>query len=285
MSFPLYSLNIASVEVFHYFPNLPNYIITTIAIFGPTIGYIDQLNRMIKTCLIDGFSLDIALIMLFTNTLRFFYWSFEPYEVYLLGQSIALFVIQLILSLFSFIFAGSGTFSTKEKDGFSYIVRYFQDFPTKIQNYSFQKLAYYIKIHQCQNLIDYCISLVLYLILIFLSFAFLIFFYGLKRAYYTFLLTANLVDPIVSLPLYHRVVTLHKIQGVSVILIVQTIAGDLLKLVLFIVGNSGWTFVLGAMIQTCLDLTTSASFFIQRRSMESDELEINNYDSNENLDI
>ena len=121
MTLSLHSLDYLSVEAFHYFPNLPNHIITTFAIFGPTIGYFDQLLQMYKTRIIDGFSLDNALIMLFTNTLRFFYWSFEPFETYLLGQSIALFVLQLIISLLSFVFAGSSNFSSKEKNTFSYI--------------------------------------------------------------------------------------------------------------------------------------------------------------------
>lgn len=284
MTLSLYSLDFISVEAFHYFTDLPNHIITTLAIFGPTIGYFDQLLQMYKTRIIEGFSLDNALIMLFTNTLRFFYWSFEPYETYLLGQSIALFALQLILSILSFIFAGSGNFSTKEKSTFSYILSYFQDFQSKVQNHSYKKIGFYLNTFQCQNAIDYCISLILYLAIILISFALLLLILGQKTACSIFILVANLVDPLISVPMFHRIVILQKIQGVSIILVCQLIAGDILKLFLFIFCNSGWTFVLGALIQSMVDLITVSSFFLQRRSKGSDELEMEIGGSNENLD-
>lgn len=285
MILPLYSLDYISVEVFHYFPELPNHIITTFAIFGPTIGYFDQLYQMYKTRIVDGFSLDNALIMIFTNTLRFFYWSFEPFETYLLGQSIALFILQLVLSLLSLIFAGPGNFSSKEKNSLLYIQSYFRDFQSKVQNHSYQKFAFYLNTFQCQNLIDYCISLILYFILILISFALFTLIFGLKTTCSLFILTANLMDPLISFPMFHRIVISHKIQGVSVILVCQMVIGDILKLFLFIFGKSGWTFVLGATIQSLVDVTTASSFFLQRRKQDPEELEIEAKGSSENLDL
>lgn len=284
MIFSLYFLDILSVELFHYYPNLPDDILITLAIFGPTLGYFDQLYRMIKTRSNLCFVLESALIMLFTNTLRFIYWTFESYEAYLLGQSVALFLLQFILSILSFLYSESGSL-LKEKGLFEYIRSYFRDFHHQLLNFPGQNISYHLHIMKNKNLLDFCMSLLLYLVLIIIAFLLFWLVFGLKITLYIFIYCANIVDTFISFPLFKKVVIKKEIHNISTILIFQNLLGDIMKLILYVFGQSGWSFIFGAILQSFIDLTIYISFCIQSRHHNRDEYDLLISNSNDNLDF
>ena len=257
MTFPLYSLDFVSVEVFHYFPTLPDKLLLVSIIFAPTIGYFDQLKKMLKTRSSIGFVLQNALIMLFTNTLRFIYWTFVPFTDYLLGQSIAVFCLQLILSLLSLT-----TSMAMEEKSLSSIIKLSFSF----HNHTYHKLPYYFNIFQCKTAIDFLISLFLYFAIIISFFALSCLIMGMKITLTFVIFAANIVDTFISYPTFMKIVVHHEIHGMSQVLLFQQITGDILKLAMYTFGKSGYAFVFGAFLQTTMDAISVSSFLFQLKS-------------------
>lgn len=253
--FALAGIDALSVEVFHWISELPHYMLLVILIFMPTLGYWDQLRKMIKEKTSDFFKMEPALILIFTNFLRFIYWKSEPFEAYLLGQSIAVFGVQILLSVVSFYYSQS----KHDKIGFS------NQYPRT------KALSYFFKPKDVKNARDFLLSLVIYGVTITLVSSIFSLILGTKRLSTVIILIANIVDTTVSLPQFTDVVMKHQIGGVSVVLVAQYLIGDVLKLIMFTVGNSAWPFVLGAALQTAIDLTVAVSFVKQSKAKKRAE--------------
>lgn len=244
----LFGVDFLSVELFRLMPNLPWNILNVIISIMPTIGYLDQLKKMIETEDSSSFNMTTALILLFSNTLRFIYWTFEPFQAYLLGQSIAVFLVQLILSLKSFEYnevPRSFTSSLKSMK-------------LKIPSLSdFQK---WLKITKAKTSLDFILSLITYAIIMIAAFAVMSMIIGLKASLQIIIFASNIIDTTVSFPMFKRIVIDHNVHNLSVVLIGQYLLGDLLKIIMFTVGGSGFAFMFGAILQTTID-GTDAIFF------------------------
>ena len=250
MSLPLYGLDFLSVEMFHCFPTLADDIFLAVVIIMPSLGYGDQLVKMISKKSSGFLNKSTALILLFTNYLRFIYWIFEPFETYLLGQSVAVFTLQICLFAFSFYYE-------HEKHGQVGFIR--------IRERS-ASLKYFLAVNEVRTVFDFVISLSIYGIAIGLIFAALARALGINTACTVFIIIANLVDTTVSIPLFVTVVVEHRIENTSALLIGQYLVGDVLKLLMFWLGGSSWPFVFGALLQTFIDGISAVSFIARSRS-------------------
>ena len=244
----LYGLDYLSIWLFSVYPDLPWVMLNGIVIIMPTIGYIDQLKRMIQTKNSSAFSMSTALILLFSNTLRFIYWTFEPFQTYLLGQSIAVFLIQMILALKSFEY---GDFPRSFVSPIS---------QTKIRLPSKHELKNALKIADSNTPFEFIISCLTYTLIIIAAFAVMALLIGLKASLQIIIFAANIIDTTVSFPLFKRIVFEHNIENLSVVLLGQYLLGDILKIIMFTVGKSGMAFIFGALLQTTID-GTDAIFY------------------------
>ena len=244
----LYGLDYLSIWLFSVYPDLPWVMLNGIVIIMPTIGYIDQLKRMIQTKNSSAFSMSTALILLFSNTLRFIYWTFEPFQTYLLGQSIAVFLIQMILALKSFEY---GDFPRSFVSPIS---------QTKIRLPSKHELKNALKIADSNTPFEFIISCLTYTLIIIATFAVMALLIGLKASLQIIIFAANIIDTTVSFPLFKRIVFEHNIENLSVVLLGQYLLGDILKIIMFTVGKSGMAFIFGALLQTTID-GTDAIFY------------------------
>ena len=219
----------------------------------PTIGYIDQLNTMIRTKNSSAFNMTTALILLLSNSLRFIYWTFEPFQTYLLGQSIAVFLVQLILTLKSFEY---GEYPR------SFISPISQ---TKFRFPSSQELKRCLHIAESKTPFEFILSCIAYAIILIACFSIMSLIFGLKASLQIIIFAANIIDTTVSFPMFKRIVFNHNIENLSVVLLGQYLLGDVLKLVMFTVGKSGAAFVFGAILQTCIDGTDAVVYGILKQ--------------------
>ena len=254
MPLSLAPLDFLSVEVFHYVPSLPDYMILFTLIFMPTLGYFDQLKKMILTKSSEFFDMDTALILLFTNFLRFIYWAFEPFEPYLLGQAVAVFGVQLWLSITFFYFE----YSPHEKVGFG-------------RNRHHMSIKYLLGARRASNVYDFFLSLWFYAFSIVFTFLFCSLLFGRKYMCTVVILIANIVDTTVSIPQFVKIVIEGNIESASTVLVGQYLIGDVMKLLLFLATGSEWPFVFGAVLQTCVDTIVAVSYLIQSRRRPNTE--------------
>lgn len=66
-------------------------------------------------------------------------------------------------------------------------------------------------------------------------------------------LIANIIESIVSLPIFYKVVVCKAVKSVSFVLILQYITGDMMKIALFALSKTPWFFVAGGCFQLFID--------------------------------
>jgi hypothetical protein len=214
----------------------------------PTIGYCDQLRKMILRESSEFFNRDTALILFFSNTLRFLYWIYEPWEGYLLGQSLAVFFVQILMAALAFYFDSLKS----EKISFS------------APKYLPRNIRYYLNIRKIKHGRDFFTALAGFGIAIFFVFLILVLLIGKSTACLLIILIANLADTLVSIPNFILIVIEKNIEKASVVLVIQFVIGDLMKFLMFWMGGTAWPFVFGALVQICVDGIVAASFFSQK---------------------
>jgi hypothetical protein len=250
MSAPLFALDFLSVEMFHYLPKLPDLILLAIVILLPTLGYIDLLRSLITTHSPAFCNIYIAIILFFSNLLRCIYWIFEPIEVYLLGQSIAVVVVQFMLVFGAFYFV-------EEKHGKPVVF-------LKITHR--KQVSYYARIWKVKTAQDFLVAIIGYVVLISaVSFAAMSIF-GVKQICTVLIVIANIVETGVSFPQFMEIVVNRRIENSSSLLVSQFAFGDLSKIAMFLWAGSGWPFVMGGILQFCVDSFVGISFLWQKRN-------------------
>jgi hypothetical protein len=254
MRLPFFMLDYLSIEVFRSFPELPLHIFTFILMIFPTIGYVDKLRKMIKASSPEFFDMNTALILLVSNHLRFLYWMFEPYQVYLLGQAIAVFLMQILLAIFAFYYQNvrrgrTGSISNRFLEN---------------------RLHYYVQIRKVVSAVDFLISVICYGSAMFATFMLSTAVFGVERVCTSVILVANILDTFVSIPQFVTIVINRNIAAASSVLLVQYISGGWFKLVMYLASGIAWPFVFGALLQVSLDLIVAVSFIIQAQQTASE---------------
>eukprot|EP01080_Neovahlkampfia_damariscottae_P008989 gene8989-1088_t len=74
-----------------------NYIIDSIMVFSPVIGYIDQYKNIKQSKNSKSFSTLVSLILFLSNTLRIFFWYGKRFEIVMLYQSIVMIICQFFM--------------------------------------------------------------------------------------------------------------------------------------------------------------------------------------------
>lgn len=256
MNIPLCAIDFISHCIFRISPNSPYYIFTALVIFGPTVGYFDQLRKMIVNKSSLMFNKHTSLIQMLSNLLRFIYWQYEPYIFYLLGQSCAVMSLQLTLSFLSFHYMDPGT--VFEDQPFIYNPA---NYRAPVYNDS-EKYNYLI-ISQAKTAKQFFFSLVLYFCIVVGIFEIGRLIVGTKNMVTIDIVSSNIIDSFTSFPQFVQVVWYHDYERVSTVLVFQFLAGDLLKLSLYLFGKAAWPFVFGASLQTFLDTILLISYLRQ----------------------
>jgi hypothetical protein len=233
-----------------------------IAMF-PTVGYIDKFRKMIETGSPEFFDIDTALILLFSNQLRFFYWIYEPYKAYLLGQAMAVFTTQIILAMFAF---------------------YYQRSPhhtigSMLRRPPENGVLYYFQIRSVVTATDFLISVVAYAGTMFVIFMMMRAIFGLGRVCTSAILIANVMDPMVSIPRFLTIVVNRNIATSSALLLGQSFAGGWVKLGLYLFSGVAWPFVVGAVLQIVVDFVIAVSYILQRRHVTEKQRHVRTTDS------
>lgn len=66
-------------------------------VFAPCIGYVSQIQTMQSTGQAEAFSTYVSFILIFSNTVRLFWWFAERFSVVLLWAAIVMIICQLVL--------------------------------------------------------------------------------------------------------------------------------------------------------------------------------------------
>ncbi|OHT12630.1 hypothetical protein TRFO_03670 [Tritrichomonas foetus] len=112
---------------------------------------------------------------------------------------------------------------------------------------------YFFHIKQTKTFFHFFISIFLYGVIDFTVFKILCFLMGEKVAVDVLGLIANLVESTTSFPTFVRVVINHDILTVSQLLVFQYFFGDILKIFVFIINETPWSFVFGGCCQLMVD--------------------------------
>ena len=258
MNIPLSTIDFVSNCIFRISVNSPYYIFTVLVILGPTVGYFDQLRKMVVNKSPLMFNKHTSLIQMLSNLLRFIYWQFEPYIFYLLCQSIAVFSLQLLLSFLSFHYMDPGT--VFDNQPFIYNPSKYR---IPIQSGSEVHYSYF-HIYKATSAKQFFISLLLYLFIVLLIFQIGSLIIGTKNMATVTILLSNIIDSFTSLPQFVQIVWYKEIENVSTILVLQFLAGDIMKLAMYILGKAAWPFKFGASLQTFLDSILLISYVKQK---------------------
>ncbi|OHT08904.1 hypothetical protein TRFO_22394 [Tritrichomonas foetus] len=252
MCFPLTSIHHLSFLMFELSPKSPYYVLTAVVIFAPTIGYFDQLSKIITLKSSKVFNKQTAAIQMLSNYLRFIYWYFEPYKIYLIGQSIAVFSLQIISSIISL------HFLDKEAEN----QQSFLLLNENTRHSYFHHFINALNVFNVKTILELIILLLILGSIILLIFAFLVFLIGVKSSTTFIILLSNVIDTTTSFPLFIKVVIYHEIEGISSVLMAQFLFGDLMKITMYSIQKLG-PFLFGAILQLIIDSCLIASYVKQ----------------------
>jgi hypothetical protein len=220
--------------------NSAYFVFVAVLIFAPTIGLLDTMRKMVMTRSGAIYNKHMGVIQIMTNFLRFVYWGYKPYKVYLLGQSIAVFG-------FHFLAAGLAFLFTEHRSG---VMGPVDRYRASFEGRPLWNLFY---LFAAKSYVDYLLGLVLYFAIIGILFELVTFLIGRELSLTCVIVISNLIDTTTSIPHFIQIIWYGECRQVSFLVVGQYLSGDLLKMLLFVVGKSGWPFILGASVQTLLD--------------------------------
>ena len=79
------------------FKDFTSFCVDLAMIFCPSIGYISQGNKFLKTKSSEGFQTKICAILIFANSLRLFFWLGRDFTVVLLFQALVVIISQFYI--------------------------------------------------------------------------------------------------------------------------------------------------------------------------------------------
>jgi len=240
MSLSLYPLALVSNYILSKDKNIPFAIIQLIFVMMPTLGYVDQLVNMIKTCKFHIFKIDLFLIVFSASILKVVYWFLSPYSSTLFFQAIALALVQLVLAFFHF----------KYKN---YSISHSS--PSKLR-YHYKKNTFNIRqilnLNESNNFFHFSVSILTYIIAIFAFIMILWLIFGKEIVSWLIGLSANIIDTSVSIPNIKSVI-IEKDKSVSIVLLVQFFIGDVFKNLISFFSQSPMPLIVGGVIQLLVD--------------------------------
>lgn len=214
-------------------------------IFAPSLGLFDTLRKMIVTKSGACYNRQTGSIQIVTNFLRFVYWRHRPVKSFLVRQSLSVFGLHVLLSVLSFVF----------------------------DSHSDTKVLLQRSSWDVSNMSEFVTRVVVMFVSIVTVFGVVCVLVDVSFALTATIVLANGLDVMTSLPHFIEIVWWREVAHVSYVVVFQYLVGDIMKLILFIIGRSGWPFIASAIVQTLMDSILVTSFIYQKRSQRKDDSE------------
>lgn len=238
MMLALWIFNFLSFVVLEMFPNFPYLLIDLIIMFVPTVGYMDTVRLMISSKSPAAYSLQTTMILNVGQGLKVLYFFYHRYAISIFGQCLTQIGAATLMSFLKF------KYSPHESDEASFISR----------------IPKLINIGNARTFMEYLTSLLIYSIVTYAIFLSVCPVLGVDATAGAVGIIGNLVESLVSVPTFVKIVIRKDINNVSTILILQYIFGDIMKIGLFIITKSPFSFFLGAFCQLSLDSVLFVTF-------------------------
>ncbi|OHT17477.1 hypothetical protein TRFO_02498 [Tritrichomonas foetus] len=220
------------------------YIVDFFVMICPTFGYIDTIRIMIKTRRTENYNINTVLIIFFAQGNKVLFYFFHPYATRIFGQTVCLLLAATILTMLRFLF--NKNMSSAKKNN--------QNKKTKTlidsEKFNFREV---LNIFQAESFPQFLTILLAYAFIDLAIFIVCCKIFGIKFTVDTLGLIANLVESSTSFPTFIRVVINKDIITVSPVLIMQYISGDIMKIILFTISKTPWSFVFGGCCQLTVD--------------------------------
>jgi hypothetical protein len=240
-------LNFISLELFRQFPRFPSLVILFAMASLPASGYIDTMRIMIATQSDESYNVAMILIIKIAQMMKITYFFYHRYSAVVFGQAITILTSAFVLTFLKF--------------------RYSKDANTN--GCALPEVSHIVSIRRTVSCGEDLCVLVIYMAGIFVVFFAGLAVFGRNRAVDALGLIGNMLDTAISFPLFLQVVVRRNARGVSLVLVLQYIAGDIMKVLTFMVVVTPWVFVLGAYCQCCVDGLTSLTFWRLSRTAQS----------------
>lgn len=276
MPLALYMVNYISMLLVSHVPNFLNYFIKFLVVIMPTIGYADTLRLMIKTKSPAAFNMEVVLVITSSHALRILYWVYHRFANHIFGQSIALLIVHFSLAFFKYHYQEE----SKDKSTLQLHSK-----AAKIKDFTIPKIkrcGHIWNIYNAQSFVEFSISFFTYSVIVFVIFQISRLVIPTEQTVEFIGLISNLVESLVSIPVFIKVVCKRDIVNISTVLIFQYLFGDMFKIILYWLADSPWPFYVGAFIQLSLDIVLF-TFFMQLSycvKHEDEEEMIKNDDEN-----
>lgn len=233
-----------------------NFILSLIDAFVmvmPAIGYVDTNRIMCATKSSAAYNFETVLILLSSQYLKVIYFVYHPYAIRIFGQSISQLLIALSLTFFKH----------RYKD------------PKQVRAMPYWKRI--LTMDSAKNYREFLVSLGFYYAAAFAVFQLAARVIGRNTAAEATGLIANIIESMVSLPIFADVVIHKVVKNVSFVLILQYLFGDMVKIALFILSKTPWFFVAGGCFQLFVDTILFAvycrlSFCSKKRVVDEEKL-------------
>lgn len=226
----------------------PLYLFAIVAL--PNIGFIDTIRLMVKNRNAASFNFATCLILISSNGIKILYYIFRQYEINTFLHVISQFSIAIIMIYLKYYYMKKPKRSSKKKTVNSNSTSY----QTGIAN-----IFRYLFITRMTTFKDFLISFSIYFIIFLITF--IISYLPDKESTLSFFGNiANLLELMIVIPTFIRVIVYKDVKNISPILIVQFAFGDIVKLVIFLLSDvSGWM-IFGVCIQIVVNMTLLTVF-------------------------
>lgn len=224
-----------------------------IIIISPTIGHIDIIRLMLKTRNICYYDLHSVLLIIISQGLKLLYYFYHHYAMRIFWQAVGLLVTVNIMTFVKFCFCNREKVSTDKGDS--------QVYEHSRTNSTTIKLCYF-NIWRSHSIFQFYICLIFYALIILILCALASHTFGLLIAVETIGLFSNMVEALISFPVFYRIVILSNIFATSPVLIVQYLFADITKLSVYVISKVPFSFYPGAILRLVVDILTNLKFII-----------------------
>ena len=231
-------------------PSFGELVIDISCMILPTVGYLDQIKQMITNKNADNFKMGSSIVLLVSNCLRIYYWIRQPFETYLLLQSIWMLGVQCTLICLNYIF--SNFEDDQSKLGIDVEVP--QEGEIK------EKRNFTLRLGKATNSFNFVLAFALNLLSAVAIFFFLSHFLGGTVITNVIGILANTVDCFVTLPQFILICIRRDISYVTPLLVLQWFAAVAMKAGLYMWRPVPWPFILGLGIQALFTLCLTYSY-------------------------
>lgn len=218
--------------------------------FMPTIGYLDTVRLMVVNKSPAAFSYNTCFILLSAHGLKLLYRLYHPYAARIFGQSVTQFSVAFLMAYLRYYYARQSgqRKQSNENRRFSH-----SDTILDVQTEKLSKFKYYFYMARTKTFSEFMTSFFLYTFIILNIFFISVTFFDETFVVDTLGVIANLIESTVSVPTFIKVVIHKNINSVSTLLILQFILGDIMKMALFILSHTPYSFIAGCCLQLTLD--------------------------------